>query len=316
VSQPVVLVAEGLEDRPLAWLREHAEVREQPADVADLTDVEGMVVRSYTTVDAAMLGRAPRLKVVGRGGVGLESIDVAACRDRGVQVVYTPDANTKAVSEFVPGIALQLVRPFHANALDFTDAGFKRLREDGGEHLGDLTIGILGMGRVGRMTAGVLTLGFGCRVIYHDLADVSAEVADARLEVEAVTLDDLLVGCDLLSIHVDGRPGNRHLVNGGLLARSSFRYLVNTSRGLVVDADAVAGALALGRLAGVALDVFDPEPPGPDTPYARLLNDFGDRVRLTPHMASRTKPAVEAMSWVVRDVVAVLEGRLPRSPAP
>src|SRR5205085_10971088 len=113
--KPVVLVTEGSDAKPLQWLRERAEVIEagagDPLFEQHLPRAQGMVVRTYTNVNDAMLERAPSLRVVGRGGVGLENIDVTACRRRGVQVVYTPDANTLAVADFVFGYMLQLLRP-------------------------------------------------------------------------------------------------------------------------------------------------------------------------------------------------------------
>ena len=113
---PLVVVTEGSDPTPLAWLRERARVIEAGPDSlefnAALPHVVGMVVRTYTKVNATLLGRCPKLKVVGRGGVGIENIDVKACRSRGVEVVYTPDANTLAVGDFVIGYALQLLRPW------------------------------------------------------------------------------------------------------------------------------------------------------------------------------------------------------------
>ena len=319
-KRPVVLVTEGSAARPLEWLRERAEVREVGVDAPGFEEAlrraEGMVVRTYTRVDAALLDRAPRLRVVGRGGVGLESIDVAACRARGVEVVYTPDANTTAVAELVGGLLVQLVRPWHANdARMFEPGGFKKLREDAGEQLCDLTLGVLGMGRVGRAVARVAGAGFGMRVRYHDVREVSAELPRG-VPWESVSFDDLLGGCDVLTVHVDGRPGNRNLIDDGVLRRARFRWLINTSRGLVVDPAALAAAMAEGRLAGLALDVYEPEPPAAESAYAQLVARWPRRVVLTPHMASRTRAATENMSWVVRDVMAVLEGRAPQWPAP
>lgn len=314
---PVILVAEGSDPKPLAWLKQRADVREmrsnQPGFEEALALTEGLIVRSYLPVDAALLDKAPRLKVVGRGGVGLEHIDIKTCRARGVEVVYTPDANTRAVAEFVPALMVKLVRPWHAFQRFPTPAEFADFRKDAGEHLHDLTLGILGMGRVGRAVARVAHHGFGMAVCYHDLQDVRDQV---DVPAESLDLTTLLQRCDVLSVHVDGRKENAGLIGPEALTGGRFRWLINTSRGKVVDAAAVYAALEAGRLEGVALDVYEPEPPPSDGPYAALLRDFPDRVLLTPHMASRTKVATENMSWVVRDVWRVVQGERPEHPAP
>ncbi|MFI5381118.1 MAG: hypothetical protein ACHRHE_17615, partial [Tepidisphaerales bacterium] len=130
---PTILVTEGSDPTPLAWLKERANVIEIATNHPDfesrLAQAQGLVVRTYTIVNAAFLAKASRLKVVGRGGVGLENIDVKACRARGVEVVYTPDANTRAVGDFVFGYILQLLRPwcfFRERAYEPKE--FKRVR--------------------------------------------------------------------------------------------------------------------------------------------------------------------------------------------
>lgn len=312
---PLILVTEGSAATPLAWLKEQARVieavPESPAFHAALPDADGMMVRTYTKVNAALLARAPRLKVVGRGGVGIENIDVAACRTRGVEVVYTPDANTLAVGDFVIGFALQLLRPWlffkdHA----YEPAEFKRVRDARlGVQLNELTIGILGMGRIGRRVGHLAATGFGARVIYHDLLDVAPHLTFPATALDKPTL---FREADVVTLHVDMRPGNEHLVGAPLLSlMKPTAVLINTSRGEVLDAAALAAALREKRIAGAALDVFDPEPPGADFPLLGY-----DNVLLTPHVAARTHTAVENMSWVVRDIMEVLNGRPPRSPAP
>jgi phosphoglycerate dehydrogenase-like enzyme len=314
-DRPVVLVTEGSDAAPLLWLREQAEVIEVPPDSPDLARhlavAQGMVVRTYTRVNQAMLEQAPRLRVVGRGGVGLENIDVAACRRRGVEVVFTPDANTLAVGDFVIGYLLQLLRPwafFREAAL--APKEFKRIRNTvRGRQLNELTLGIVGMGRVGRRLARIATRGFGMRVIYNDLLDVKGEL---DFPAESVDKPALYREADVVSLHVTMLPGNEHLIGAEALAMMKpSAIVINTSRGEVLDAAALAEAIRQKRLAGAAIDVFDPEPPGADFPLLGLEN-----VLLTPHLAARTYTAIENMSWVVRDVMAVLNGDRPKYPAP
>jgi len=313
-ARPVVVVTEGSDPRPLEWLRERAEVLEvkydDPALPQALARADGAVVRTYTKVTEAWLAQAPRLKVVGRGGVGLENIDVAACRRRGVEVVYTPDANTLAVGDFVFGGMIQLLRPFAAAGGEmYSPAEFKRIRGTlRGRQLNELTIGILGMGRVGRRVGNIAANGFGMRVIYNDLVDVGP----LPFPADAVEKERLYREADVLSLHVDMRPGNEHLVGAAQMAlMKPDAILINTSRGEVLDTHALADAIRAKRLAGAMIDVFDPEPPAADFPLLGLAN-----VMLTPHMAARTHTAIENMSWVVRDVVEVMDGRKARFPAP
>ena len=312
---PVVLVTEGSDARPLEWLKERARVIEvrydDPTLASHLSEAEGLVVRTYTKVTAKFLEGAPKLKVVARGGVGLENIDVPACRARGIEVVYTPDANTLAVGDFVFGGILQLLRPWAAmGEAVYPPAEFKRIRNTlRGRQLNELTIGILGMGRVGKRVGHIAANGFGMRVIYNDLLD---DVGAMDFAATRVDKDRLYRQSDILSLHVDMRQGNEHLVGREQIAlMKNDALLINTSRGEVLDIDAVAAAMREKRLAGVLIDVYDPEPPAADFALAGM-----EDVLLTPHMAARTYTAIENMSWVVRDVIEVLAGRPPKYPAP
>ena len=259
----------------------------------------------------ALLEKSPRLKVVGRGGVGIENIDVPACRSRGVEVVYTPDANTLAVGDFVFGYILQLLRPwnFFRDKI-YPPAEFKNIRNTvRGRQLNELTIGILGMGRVGRRVGHIATSGFGMRVIYNDLLNVQNDLKFSATSVDKPTL---FREADVLSLHVTMLAGNENLVGRDEIAMMKRdAILINTSRGEVLDAAALAEAIREKRLAGAAIDVFHPEPPEADFPLLGFEN-----VLLTPHLAARTFTAMENMSWVVRDVMAVLRGEKPKFPAP
>jgi phosphoglycerate dehydrogenase-like enzyme len=190
-------------------------------------------------------------------------------------------------------------------------AEFKRIRSTlRGRQLDELTIGILGMGRVGRRVGAIAANGFGMRVLYNDILTIDA--ASLAFKATSVDKSTLFRESDIVTIHVDMRPGNANLVAAeqiGLMKRDAI--LINMSRGEVLDVNALAAALLEKRLAGAAIDVYAPEPPPADFPLLRMEN-----VILTPHMASRTESATENMSWVVRDIVAVIEGRRPKYPAP
>lgn len=313
-TRPLVIVTEPADPTPMAWLRERCRVIEANSDspefAAALPDADGLMVRTYTKVNDALLDQAPKLKVVGRGGVGIENIDVKACRKRGVEVVYTPDANTLAVGDYVFSLILQLLRPYAF----FKDAAyepkeFKRVRNGWmGRQLNEMTIGILGMGRVGRRVGKIAADGFGMRVLYNDLLGT----VDLPFSATSVDLPTLLRESDVLSLHVDMRPGNEHLIAAPQLAQMKpDAILLNTCRGEVLDAQALADALRAKRLFAAAIDVYAPEPPPADFPLLGF-----DNVLLAPHMAARTATAIGNMSWVVRDIVGVINGEKPKYPAP
>lgn len=310
----LVVVTEPLAPAPAAWLAERAEVRACPSDdprfSAALAGADGLVVRTYTQVDETLLDRAPRLRVVARAGVGFDNIDVAACRRRGIEVVYAPDANTQAVVEYVLAVLLDALRPRERVSGPLSLHRWQALRDGlaGERELGGIVVGILGLGRIGRRLAAVLAA-LGTTVLYHDLVEIPGPERHGAAPVESASA--LFTAADAVSIHVDGRPGNRGLVGARLLGHlRDHAILVNSSRGFVVDSAALAAWLRAHRAARAVLDVHEPEPILADHPLLGVPN-----ARLTPHIAGRTAPALEGMSWVVRDVVAVLEGRPPRHPA-
>lgn len=314
-DRPIVIVTEGSDHEPLEWLKQRADVREVAYDSPELAkhlcEADGLVIRTYTRINDTFLDQCPRLRVVGRGGVGIENINVPACRRRGIEVVYTPDANTLAVGDYVFGYILQLVRPWNFFRQQvYSPQEFKRIRATvRGRQLNEMTLGILGMGRVGKRVGQIASLGFGMRVIYNDLLDVHDQVHFPATPVDKPTL---YRESDILSIHVTMLPGNENLVGReqiGLMKKNAI--LINTSRGEVLDIQALADALREKRLFGAALDVYWPEPPPSDFPLLGFEN-----VLLTPHLAARTATALANMSWVVKDVMAVLEGQKPQYPAP
>lgn len=304
MTPPLVLVAEPIDPEARAWLEQRC--RTAGLADADAGEAEGLVVRTYTRVDEALLERLPRLRVVGRAGVGVDNIDLAACRDRDVAVVHTPEANADAVAEFVFALLFDRLRRRPAIHAPVPAAKWNRLRDEAmdSRELRGMTLGILGMGRIGRRVARI-GAGFGMPVIYNDLIEVEEA---QRAGAAPATSDELLSQADVLTIHVDGRPQNRRLVNEAALARMKADIvLVNTSRGFVVERVALAAFLRANPGALALLDVHDPEPIEPGDPLLDLPNAV-----LTPHIAACTRPAKRAMSGVVEDVWRVLSGEAPR----
>jgi phosphoglycerate dehydrogenase-like enzyme len=303
-ERPTVVVTEPLTNGPLAWLGERAEVLlaggESPEFMDAAARAEGLVVRTYTRVDAALLSRMPRLRVVGRAGVGLDNIDVDACGARGITVCSTPDANTSAVVEFVVASMLDATRPrgYLDRALD--PEAWNALRADlvAPRQLAGSTLGVWGLGRIGSKVARA-GRALGMTVVYHDVRNIPRA---EREGADPVSRDELLGMSDFLTVHVDGRKDNRGLVGADAFGRMKEDVVfINTSRGLVVDAGACADFMRARPEAQALLDVHEPEPIPVE--YALLMMP---NVYLTPHIASATQRAKDAMSWVVRDVWSVL----------
>ena len=310
----LVVRTEHLDPEAESWLAERCTVSHAATDsdefAAVAERVEGLVVRTYTIVDHALLDRLPALKVVGRAGVGLDNIDVAECRRRGVEVVHTPDANTQAVVEYVTALLCDAIRPRITLQEPLSKARWGEIREEicGAWQMNELVLGILGFGRIGRRVAQVATA-IGFTTIYHDLLEIPPS---ERHGADAVSFDTLLAESDVLTIHVDGRDSNHGLFDRAVIDRlKTDAIILNTSRGFVIDEPALAAWLAANPTALAILDVHATEPFTDDDPLLGLGN-----AHLAPHLASRTTTAMSNMSWVVRDVWRVLLGESPAHPAP
>src|SRR5918992_6262113 len=273
-------------------------------DAEDLTVAVGAIVRADAVVDAALLDRAPRLRVLARTGVGVDLVDLAAASARGIPVVVTPNSGTRAVAEGVLALALHLTKRL-GRLTELVREG--RWTERAQVPVGDLdgaTIGIVGYGRIGRRV-GELAAAFGMRVLAYDpLSPPPADVARADL-------GELAASSDVLTLHVPLTEQTQHLVDEALLARvRPGAVLVNCGRGGLLDLGAALAALRSGRLAGVGLDVFDPEPPA-----HHPLFDHPDVV-LTPHLMGLTRRATAAtFADAAQGVVDVLAGRPPAAVA-
>lgn len=299
-ARPIVIQTEHLSEPAARWLAERADLvvgaPGTPAFEEVATVAQGLVVRTYTQVDEALLARLPALRAVGRAGVGLDNVDAAACERRGVRVFNTPDANTQAVVEYVTCLVCDALRPRAFLDGPVSRARWDELRAEVAAHrqMNELRLGILGLGRIGRRVAQVMRA-IGFEVVFNDLVDIPEE---RRNGARPVGVEELFESCDVVTVHVDGRAPNRGLVSAPLIARMrADAVFINTSRGFVVDHRALAGALRANPGMLALLDVHDPEPVTADNPLLGLPN-----AHLAPHLASRTDAAMEAMSWVVRDV--------------
>ncbi len=312
-AKSLVIQTEHLDPAAAAWLAAKCRLQtcgyDDPGFAAILADADALVIRTYTKINAALLAKAPKLKVVGRAGVGLDNVDLAACAARNVAVVHTPEANTRAVVEYVTALMCDVVRPraFLQEAIE--PARWREAREElkGRRQLCELTLGILGLGRIGKGLARV-GAALDMEVIYHDIAEIPSS---QRHGAASVSRNRLFKQADILSIHVDGRKANRGLVKAADLAHCKDDVtIINTSRGFVLENLALAEFMIAHPAATALLDVHEPEPFDGTYPLLDIAN-----VHLAPHIASSTDLAHANMSWVVKDIWRVLSGEKPEFPA-
>jgi D-3-phosphoglycerate dehydrogenase len=253
---------------------------------AELADADGLVVRSAVQVDDALLASAPKLRVIGRAGVGVDNIDADAATRRGIVVMNTPGANAIAVAELTLGMMLALARQLpKANAT--MHAGKWEKKSLQGVELRGKKLGVLGLGRIGLEVAR-RARSFGMEIIGHD-PFVSAAVARENA-IQLVSTEELFRDADYLTLHVGLTPQTSGIINETTLAsmKKGVR-IVNCARGELIVEAALAAALKSGHVGGAALDVFHQEPPK-DSPFFGLEN-----VILTPHVAGSTAEAQEAV---------------------
>lgn len=275
-------------------------VAEPTAD--DLRSATAAIVRADATVDGALLDRMPRLRVLARTGVGVDAVDVEEATRRGIAVVITPGAGTNAVAEGALAMVLHLVKRLRWTTACVAEGRWADRDE---RTLGDLdgaTIGIVGYGRIGRRVAH-LAQAFGMTVVAHDpFVPPTPELAE---------LAELRQRADVITLHLPLTDQTHHLVDAAFLSRvNTGTVLVNCGRGGLLDLDAAAQALTDGRLGGLGLDVFDPEPPPHHPVFDR------EDVVLSPHLMGLSAAATRATFAVAaRGVADVLSGRPPAAVA-
>jgi len=258
---------------------------------AALAEADGLVVRSATRVTRELLAKGPRLKVVGRAGVGVDNIDLPAATERGIAVLNSPAGNTVAAAELTMALILSVVRRVAEADRSMRAGKWERSRLRGLQ-LKDRTLGLVGAGRIGSEVAGRCRA-FGMKILAYDPYLTAERANDIGLALTG--LDEVLTHGDIISLHVPLTDETFHLIDEGALSRMKpGAFVVNVSRGGVIDEEALGRALIGGRLAGAALDVFEFEPLPPNSPLLNLPN-----VVLTPHLGAST---VEAQELVAREI--------------
>ena len=300
-----VLVCDPIHEDGIAYLRRYVQVdvaerRLSPPELAEIIgDYDAIIVRSATKVPREVIECGTRLKVIGRAGAGLDNIDVEAARERGVEVRNTPGANTVAVAEHTIGLMIALARHL-VDAVNSVKAGKWEKKKFMGMGLEGKTLGIVGYGRIGREVA-KRARALGMNILVNQRRITPQLAVDT--DIKAVDLNDLLAESDFVTLHVPLRPENVGMIGREQFARMKpGAFLINTSRGAIVDEDALLEALDSGHLAGAALDVFTQEPPPPDSPLVRHPH-----VICTPHIAAQTREAQRAAAiQVAEQVIEVL----------
>jgi D-3-phosphoglycerate dehydrogenase len=290
-----ILIADGLDKGGLSLLGEAASVADRagisPQELLEeIPGYEALIVRSRTQVSEAVFQAGRDLKVIGRAGVGVDNIDLAAASQHGVVVVNAPQATSRAVAEHTLALILALARSIPA-----ADTGMKSGKwlknELAGEEIGGKVLGLIGVGNIGGLVAR-LAGSLGMQVLGYDPFLSAGQIRGQG--AEPVTLEELYARSDFISLHIPLSSETRASINGQTLGymKRGVR-LVCAARGGVIDETALLGALESGQVAGAALDVFAQEPPG----LTALVTH--PRVIATPHIAAQT---VEAQARAARDI--------------
>jgi D-3-phosphoglycerate dehydrogenase/(S)-sulfolactate dehydrogenase len=295
------LSAEAVRILNAAGLEVDVKVGLKPAELEEIIGgYDALAVRSATKVNAKLLEKASRLKVVGRAGVGVDNVDLDAATRRGVVVMNTPGGSSVTVAELALAMILSLARHVPAATASVKAGKWEKKRFQGHEVAGKV-LGVVGIGNIGSVLV-ERAISLKMRAVAYD-PFISAEAA-AKLGAELVDLETLWRTADVISIHVPLTDQTRNLVNPATLAKmKKGAILVNCARGGIVDEKALAEAVASGHLGGAALDVFEKEPPAPDHPLFGLEN-----VVLTPHLGASTEEAQSAVAVAVAEqLVAYLQ---------
>jgi D-3-phosphoglycerate dehydrogenase len=273
-----IVIADDMESEVIEGIKKLGTVVYKPADLKkELTDAEVLIVRSATKVTAELIANADKLKIVARAGVGLDNVDKTACDAKGIKVINTPGASSNAVAELVIGVMISMLRNVQKAHFQMKNKIWDKKKLTGNEIAGK-TLGVVGYGRIGAMTA-EKAMALGMKIIAYD------PKAKQVPNVKFVGLDELYANADIISLHTVLVPETKGMINKDTIAKMKKTvWIVNAARGELINEDDLYEACKSGRITGVAIDVYSKEP------YDGKLLEL-DNVCFTPHLGASTKEA-------------------------
>lgn len=273
-----------------------------------IQNADAIIVRTATKLSRYTIFSADNLKVIARTGAGVDNVDVAAASERNIPVCNTPEANTDSVAEHTLAFILALSK--YLNKMDYAVRAnnFAVRNSYLPIDLGGKTLGLVGFGKIGRKVAEKCSNCFDMKIMFYD-PYISNNDDFGFSYVQAASIEAIFENSDFISIHMPYSRDNHHLVNKNLLDKmKNTSFIINTSRGGIIDENDLAEALSDGKIAGAALDVFENEPPQADNPLLKLENIF-----LSPHSAALTKESARRMAMHAAEGVAdILRGKNPK----
>lgn len=289
-----IVIADNMEPEVVEWITELGEVEYKPADLRKaLADAEVLITRSATQVTEELIAGAKKLKIVARAGVGLDNVDVKACKKRGIKVTNTPAAPSNAVAELCIGNIIGLMRNVGKAHLQMKGKIWDK-KNLTGEEIAGKTLGIIGFGRIGSLVA-EKAHALGMNVIAHDRSPKKSKIA------KFMGLDELLAKADVITLHTALTDETKNMIDAKAIAKmKDGLYFINTARGALVDEEALYSACKNRKIAGIALDVYANEP------YSGKLLELENAI-FTPHIASATK---ESQDRIGKELVEKLKEML------
>jgi len=309
-----VLLGQKIHEDSIKLLKDNAvEVIISPSPDAEVVkkyikDADGIIVRTSTKLSRETIFAANKLKVIGRTGVGVDNVDIEAASEKNIPVCNTPEANTQTVAEHTVSFILALAKGLRIVDRAVREGNWKIRHDYITIDISKKTLGLVGFGKIGKATAKKCYDAFSMNIIAYD--PFLPENVEVDFHYKLLDrLEEIFEQSDFVSLHMPHTKENHHLINKNLLLKMKNKaYLINTSRGGMVDEQALAEIISEGRIAGAALDVFEDEPPEKDNPLLGL-----EEVILSPHSAALTKESSRRMAMhAAEGVLDVLEGRKPK----